>query len=83
MRPKIKGPLFIHWNHRGVTRFQVCTILKLALRLAGYLPEQYNTHPFIIGAATTAGHVGKTNDRIKQMGRWKSNTFQKYIRLGF
>jgi len=28
MRPKIKGPLVIHLNHRGVTRFQVCSILK-------------------------------------------------------
>jgi len=27
--------------------------------------------------------LGKTDDEIKQMGRWQSNTFQTYIRLGF
>jgi hypothetical protein len=54
MCPKIEGPLFIHLNHRSVTRFQVCTILKLALRFAGYHPDQCNAHPFRIGAATTA-----------------------------
>jgi hypothetical protein len=82
MRPKIKGPLFIHLNHRGVTRFQACSILKSPLCCACYNPGQYNTHSFIIGAATTAVTLGKTADQIKQMSRWKCNTFQKYIRLG-
>jgi hypothetical protein len=27
--------------------------------------------------------LGKTADQIKQMCRWKSNTSQKYIGLGF
>jgi len=62
MRPKINGPLFIHLNHWGVTRFQVCFILKSKLRFAGYNPGQYNTHVFRIGAATTAVMVGKTDD---------------------
>jgi hypothetical protein len=83
MRPKIKGPLFIHLIYRVVTRFHICSILKSALRLAGYNPGQYNTHSFRIGAATTAVMLGKTDDEIKQMGRWKSDTFQTYIRLGF
>jgi hypothetical protein len=52
MHPKIKGPLLIHLNQRGVTRFQVCAILKLALRFAGFHPDQYNTHPLRIGATT-------------------------------
>ena len=83
MSPKIKGPLFIHLSHRGVNRFQFCSILKLAMRFAGYNPVQYNTHSFIIRAATTVVMLGKTDDQIKQMGKWKSNTFQKYITLGF
>jgi hypothetical protein len=83
MRPKIKGPLFIHLNYIVVTRFHICSIIKSALRIAGYNPGQYNTHSFRIGAATTAIMLGKTDDQIKQMGRWKSNTFQTYIRLGF
>jgi hypothetical protein len=48
MRPKIKGPLFIHLSHRGVNRFQLCPILKSVIRFAGYNPVQYNTHyPYI------------------------------------
>jgi hypothetical protein len=34
MRPKIKGPLFIHLSHRGVNRFQFCSILISAIRHA-------------------------------------------------
>jgi hypothetical protein len=52
MRTKINGPLFIHLNYRVVTRFHICSILKSALRFAGYHSGQYNTHSFRIGAAT-------------------------------
>ena len=83
MRPKIKGPLFNHLSHRGVNRFQLCSILKSVIRFAGYNPVLFNTHSFIIGAATTVVMLGKTDDQIKQMGKLKSNTFQKYITLGF
>jgi hypothetical protein len=83
MRPKIKRPLFIHLSHIGVNCFQFCSILKSAIRFAGYNPAQYNTHSFIIGAATTVVMLGKTDDQIKQMGKWKFNSFQKYITLGF
>ena len=83
MRPKIKGPLFIHLNYIVVTRFHICSIIKSALRIAGYNPGQYNIHSFRIRAATTSIMLGKTDYQIKQMGRWKSNTFQTYIRLGF
>jgi hypothetical protein len=53
------------------------------MRFAGYNPVLFNTHSFIIGAATTVVMLGKTDDQIKQMGKLKSNTFQKYITLGF
>ena len=81
MRPKIKGPLFIHLSHRGVNRFQLCSILKSAICFIEYNPVQYNTHSFIIG--TTVVMLGNTDDQIKLMGRWKYSTFQKYITLGF
>jgi hypothetical protein len=64
-------------------QIEACSILKSALRCAWYNPCQYNTHYFIIVAAVTAVMLGKTADQIKQMCRWKSNTFQKYIRLSF
>jgi hypothetical protein len=69
VRPTIKGPLFIHLNHRGVTPYQACSILKSALRCAWYNLGQYNTHSFIIGAATTAVMLGKTADQIKHLSK--------------
>ena len=81
IRPKIQGPVFCHLNHKSVTRFQVSSILKSALSFNGYNPDHYNTHSFRIGAATTAALMGKTDDEIKLMGRWKSNTFRRYIRI--
>jgi hypothetical protein len=65
MRPKIKGPLFNHLSHRGVNRFQLCSILKSVIRFAGYNPVQCNAHSFKIGAATTVVMLGKTDDQIK------------------
>jgi hypothetical protein len=59
----------IYLSHIGVTCFQFCSILKSAIRFAGYNPGQYNTHSVIIGAATTVVMLGKTDDQIKQMGK--------------
>ena len=67
MRPKIKGSLFIHLNHRSVNRFQFYSILKSVICFDGYNPVQYNTHSFIIGAATTVVMLGKTDDQIKEI----------------
>ena len=67
MRPKIKRPLFIHLSQKGVNRFQFCSISKSAIRFAWYNPGQYNTHSFIIGAATTVVMLGKTDDQIKEI----------------
>jgi hypothetical protein len=32
LRPKLEGPLFCHFNHKSVTRFQVSSMLKSTLR---------------------------------------------------
>ena len=81
IRPKILGPLFCHFNQKTVTRYQISAVLKFALSFNGYNPDNYNTHSFRIGAATTAALMGKTDDEIKLMGRWKSDTFRRYIRI--
>ena len=42
--------------------------------------HKYNTHSFRIGAATSAKLAGVSELDIKMLGRWRSNTFECYIR---
>ena len=82
VRPKVDGPLFCHFNHEKVTRYQVCKVLKSALSFLGYNENEYNTHSFRIGAATNAAEMGKSDEQIMIMGRWNSKTsYKRYIRF--
>ena len=40
----------------------------------------FSSHSFRIGAATVAGRNGIPDLLIQELGRWKSNAFQSYIR---
>ncbi|VDI74165.1 Hypothetical predicted protein [Mytilus galloprovincialis] len=44
-------------------------------------PELYKGHSFRIGAATSEAAKGTSLSVIQQMGRWKSNALQNYIRM--
>lgn len=81
VRPLILGPLFCHLNHKVVSRFQVCKVLKTSLQFLGLNDSEYNTHSFRIGACTHAFQMGKSEDEIMLMGRWKSDVYKKYIRI--
>ena len=80
VRPNIEGTLFCHLNGKPLSRYQVSSMLIKAIRFIGLNDEEYNTHSFRIGAATTASLMGKSEDEIKKLGRWSSNVFSKYIR---
>ena len=41
--------------------------------------ENFNTHSFRIGAATSAKAVNTSDTHIQMLGRWKSNTYKLYI----
>ena len=77
VRPSINGSFFCHFNHEKVTRYQETVILKSGLRFLGYNENDYNTHSFRIGAATHAAKMGKSDDEIMTMGRWKSDSYKK------
>ena len=81
VRPKIDGLLFCHLNSKPLTRYQVSSMIKKAVRFLGLNENDYNTHSFRIGAATSAALMGKSNEEIMDLGRWNSMSFKKYIRL--
>ncbi|XP_074654505.1 uncharacterized protein LOC141908371 [Tubulanus polymorphus] len=46
------------------------------------LPEaSYTSHSFRIGAATNAATNGVPEPVIRELGRWKSDAFKRYIRI--
>ncbi|CAC5412032.1 unnamed protein product [Mytilus coruscus] len=81
LRPDSQGQLFCHLNHNKLTRFQFLAVLRSALNFIIWNPEEFNTHSFRIGAATTAALEGKTDEEIQTLGRWNSNSLKSYIRL--
>lgn len=83
LRPKFEGPLFCHFNHKSVTRVQDSSMLKSTLRFLNINEQDFNTHSFRIGAATSFILRGKSDDDIKQMGQWKSNAHMSYVRINY
>jgi hypothetical protein len=40
-----------------------------------------DNHEYTLGAATYAATMGKSYDEIMTMGRWKSESYKRYIRI--
>ena len=74
------GALFQNLGGCAVTRSQFNKALKNALHFCRLPASKYKGHSFRIGAATEACKLGKSDSQIRQLGRWNSNAFQKYIR---
>ena len=55
-------------------------MLGSVIRLCNLDPSRYKGHSFRI-AATYAIEQGVSDDKIKHLGRWKSDAFKKYIRI--
>jgi hypothetical protein len=55
--------------------------LSETIRLCGLNPNRYKGHSFHIGAASHAAGQGMSDSQTLIKGRWKSNTFHKYIRV--
>ena len=54
--------------------------MKSLLCIGGYNSRHYSSHNFRIGAATAAALAGMPDHAIQLLGRWKSDTFKRYIR---
>ena len=77
-----KAPLITFQNHKPLTRHSCLQHMRKLLQKAGYMLGEYNTHSFLIGAATHAAHVGMSSSHIKLLGRWRSSVYQLYTRSG-
>ncbi|XP_048766991.2 uncharacterized protein LOC125674031 [Ostrea edulis] len=75
------GPLFQFIGENPVTYSYVSTQLYAAATFAGLNPKLYKGHSFRIGGATYATSLGYSENLIKQLGRWNSNAFRRYIRI--
>lgn len=74
------GPLFCHFNGEPLMRYQFSAILIKTLNFAGVGGGNYKAHSFRIGAATALSMAGYSDDKVKEVGRWKSTAFKSYVR---
>lgn len=80
LRGNAPGPLFGYPGGTVYLRGEFDKILKQVVKTAGYNPEQIKGHSFRIGGATQAALEGKSDAWIRNMGRWSSDAYKKYIR---
>ena len=80
IRTPVSGPLFSHFGGTPLACTQVNHVLKKGVTLLGLSPNDFSSHSFRIGAATSAAMCGASDDQIRTWGRWKSSAFELYIR---
>ena len=81
IRPNFDGPLFCHFNGEYLTAYQFSQMLKKCVKFLGIDTSTFKSHSFRIGCASDLFVRGKTEDEIKEIGRWKSNAYKSYIRI--
>ena len=74
------GPLFCLSNGRPVSTNIYRSVVKACALTCKLDPCRYTTHSFRIGGATLAYELGFSTEQIKQLGRWKSSAYIKYLR---
>ena len=73
-------PYFIFSDHTPVRPANVRCVLQNILQRLKLDKKLYGTHSFRIGRATELFRKGVSLEKIKQMGRWRSNAVYKYLR---
>ena len=68
-----EGPLFLTFSGSAVTRHHFMSVLKSALEFCKLSSDKFKGHSFRIGAATEASLQGKSDNQIRQLGRWSSD----------
>ena len=58
---------------------QIKALLDRAAVAVGLPPDRMGTHSLRIGGASALLHAGVDIEMIKRMGRWVSDSFQRYL----
>ena len=74
------GFIFLNSLKRPLNRSNYATTLKNCISKLGLPGTRYNTHSLRIGRATDLAIAGNPAHIIKNIGRWKSDAYKKYIR---
>ncbi len=82
MRGSSPGFLFLSAGGQPIQRGEFVQQLNKCVVFLKLDPSFYMTHSFRIRAATHAARSGKSDAQIRHMGRWHSDAFLRYIRLG-
>ena len=77
---ELSEPYFIFQDGTPVKPAHYRKVLRKTLTNLGLNPKLYDTHSLRIGRASDLMKFGYSVDRIKQLGRWKSNAVFKYIK---
>ena len=75
------GPLFIQEDGHPLPRESLVTWLRSNLVSAGINATHFSGHSFRIGAASVAAARGVADSIIQSLGRWKSDSFKRNIRI--
>lgn len=81
LRGNNAGFLYVNVVGQPISREYFCKVLKTALIWCELDPSIYTSHSFRIGATCHAVSLGFSDAQIREMGRWHSDAFKRYIRL--
>ena len=81
LRNTSNGPLFINRDGSSVTCSQLATVFRQVVVDCNLDPKFYKPHCLKIGATTRVNQLNFSESRIREMGRWKSISYKKDIRI--
>lgn len=79
MSVPLHGPLFVY-EGVALSRSNFIRLMRIVLIQVGHHGDDYNGHSFRSGAATSCASAKIQDHEIKLLGRWASNSYQRYIR---
>ena len=81
LRGHEQGPLFRYANKLLVQKTAFAKYLKAVIARTELPDKNISPHCFRIRVTTWAAKSGLFSEQIKAMGRWHSESYQKYIRV--